>query len=161
MIEAQIPLIRSVARQIHRRLPPSFELDDLVQSGVLGLIQAAEHYDVAGGASFETFARHRVRGAILDSVRRHEYTNQSHVRLEDVPYHDPIEERIAAQEEADQVACTVNQLPDRERRVIEMRYGHQMTLVKVGAALGVKKTRAIQLHQQAIGMLQGHFRKAA
>ena len=161
MIEAHIPLIRSVARQIHRRLPPSFELDDLVQSGVLGLIQAAEHYDAAGGASFDTFARHRVRGAILDSVRRHEYANQSHVRLQDVPYHDPIEERIAAREEADQVARAVDHLQDRDRKVIEMRYGQQMTLVEVGSALQVKKTRAIQLEQRAIGTLQRRLLKAA
>lgn len=162
LVEANIPLIRSVARQIHKKLPPSFELDDLVQSGVLGLIQAVERYDPAAGASFATFARYRIHGAIQDSIRREQFTDSIHEELPaQVAYLDPIEARIAQREEAGQVARAVDRLPDRGRKVIEMRYGHrQMTMVNVGAALGVKKTRAIQIHQHAIGLLQGHLKAA-
>jgi RNA polymerase sigma factor for flagellar operon FliA len=163
LVEANIPLIRSVARQVHRKLPPSFELDDLIQSGVLGLIQAAESYDPAGGASFATFARYRIHGAIQDSIRRDQFTESIHAELpaSGVVYVDPIEEMIAAREEADQVARAVDQLPDRGRKVIQMRYSDQMSMVNVGAALGVKKTRAVQIHQQAIGLLQDQLHKAA
>ena len=63
-------LVIHVARDFGRRLPPSVTFGDLVGAGSLGLVEAAHRFDAGEGASFETFARHRIWGAIVDSLRR-------------------------------------------------------------------------------------------
>lgn len=64
-----LPEVRHVARLIHRRLPNHVPYDDLVHSGVLGLLDAVKKFDPSRSASFRTYARIRIRGAILDSLR--------------------------------------------------------------------------------------------
>jgi RNA polymerase sigma factor FliA len=71
-------LVRRIARQVAARLPCHFEIEDLVQAGMVGLLEAAERY--SGSVSFETYARHRIRGAILDSVRKYDWRPRSHHR---------------------------------------------------------------------------------
>lgn len=63
-------LVRFLAAQIHRRMPPFIELDDLVSYGQLGLAQAAEDYDPGQGTKFSTFAYYRIRGAIYDGATK-------------------------------------------------------------------------------------------
>jgi RNA polymerase sigma factor for flagellar operon FliA len=65
----QLPQVRSIARRIHGNLPKSVALEDLVQSGVLGLIDALEKYDPAKNVHLHSYAKFRIRGAILDSLR--------------------------------------------------------------------------------------------
>lgn len=65
-----IDLVRRVALHLKARLPNQFELDDLIQAGTLGLIEAAQSFDANKGVAFEAFARQRIRGSILDEVRR-------------------------------------------------------------------------------------------
>jgi RNA polymerase sigma factor for flagellar operon FliA len=62
-------LIEKVAKRLARRLPPSTELGELLSSGALGLLEAAERFDPSRGESFETFARIRIEGAMLDDIR--------------------------------------------------------------------------------------------
>jgi RNA polymerase sigma factor FliA len=57
--------------------PPSVQVDDLIQAGVMGLLEAARKYDAGQGASFETYAGIRIRGAMLDEVRRSDWTPRS------------------------------------------------------------------------------------
>lgn len=64
------PLVRKVALGIARRLPASITVDDLSSAGAIGLIQAVDSYDASRGTSLETYARLRIRGAILDALRR-------------------------------------------------------------------------------------------
>ena len=61
--------VRFIARRIHERLPPQVQFEDLVQAGVLGLIDALHRYDPAHHTQLSTYARFRIRGAILDSLR--------------------------------------------------------------------------------------------
>ncbi|HJO34904.1 MAG TPA: sigma-70 family RNA polymerase sigma factor, partial [Gammaproteobacteria bacterium] len=62
-------LVKRIAQHLIARLPASVQLDDLIQAGMLGLIEAARNYDASHGASFETYAGIRIRGAILDETR--------------------------------------------------------------------------------------------
>jgi RNA polymerase sigma factor for flagellar operon FliA len=64
-----LPQVRYIARRIHERLPAQVLLEDLVQAGVVGLIDALHKYDPARNAQLGTYARFRIRGAILDSLR--------------------------------------------------------------------------------------------
>jgi RNA polymerase sigma factor for flagellar operon FliA len=162
LVESHIGLVRAIARSIHRLLPPAFELDDLIQSGLIGLIQAAERFDPSVHPSFDALARFRVRGAILDSIRRREYRNTVHGELPDLPSEsESIEDAIAQREQAKRITTAVNELPPREKQVIELRYRQELTMAGVGAALKLRKTRAIQLHHRAICRLQQMLLAAA
>ncbi|MES0874588.1 RNA polymerase sigma factor FliA [Sinimarinibacterium thermocellulolyticum] len=70
-------LVRRIAHHLAARLPPSVELDDLIQAGVIGLIEAARHYSGDRGASFETYAGIRIRGAMLDELRHTDWAPRS------------------------------------------------------------------------------------
>jgi RNA polymerase sigma factor for flagellar operon FliA len=69
-ISAGLPFVESLARRVASSMPHSIELGDLVQDGMLGLIDAAFRFDEARGIKFETFAERRVRGAMIDALRR-------------------------------------------------------------------------------------------
>ena len=62
-------LVKKIALHLKSRLPHSVQLDDLIQSGMIGLLDASNKFDGSKGASFETFASIRIRGAMLDEIR--------------------------------------------------------------------------------------------
>lgn len=70
-------LVRRIAHHLAARLPSSVEVDDLIQAGMIGLLEAARNYRTGQGASFETYAGIRIRGAMLDEVRRTDWTPRS------------------------------------------------------------------------------------
>jgi len=70
VVERYAPLVKRIAHHLLLRMPASVQLDDLIQSGMIGLIEAARKYDVSKGASFETYAGIRIRGSILEEVRK-------------------------------------------------------------------------------------------
>src|SRR6186713_3612223 len=69
-VVASIPFVEQLARRVAATMPHSIDIGDLVQDGVLGLIDAANRFDEARGIKFETFAERRVRGAMIDALRR-------------------------------------------------------------------------------------------
>ena len=77
LITDHIDLVKRIAYHLIARLPAHTEIDDLMQSGLMGLLEAAKNYDPSRGASFATFAGIRIRGAMLDEVRRHDWTPRS------------------------------------------------------------------------------------
>jgi RNA polymerase sigma factor for flagellar operon FliA len=77
LIQEYTPLVRRIAHHLMARLPSHVVLDDLLQAGMMGLLEAAKRYDSSKGASFETYAGIRIRGAIIDEVRRGDWTPRS------------------------------------------------------------------------------------
>ncbi len=71
------PLVKKIALHIHARLPDSVQLDDLLQAGMMGLLEASKSFDASKGASFDTFAGIRIRGSIIDEVRSSDWTPRS------------------------------------------------------------------------------------
>lgn len=71
------PLVHRIARHLAARLPANVQLDDLTQAGMIGLIEASRHYDPGKGASFSTYAGIRIRGAMLDEIRKGDWTPRS------------------------------------------------------------------------------------
>jgi RNA polymerase sigma factor for flagellar operon FliA len=63
------PLVKRIAYHFMTRLPASVEVDDLIQAGLIGLLDAADHFDSTQGAQFETYAVQRIRGSMLDELR--------------------------------------------------------------------------------------------
>lgn len=77
LVTQGIGLVKRIACHLAARLPSSVEIDDLMQSGMIGLLEAAGNFDASRGASFDTYAGIRIRGAMLDEVRKLDWTPRS------------------------------------------------------------------------------------
>lgn len=77
LVESHLLLVKRIAYHLRGRLPQTVQLDDLLQAGMLGLLEAAKYYDESKGASFETYAGIRIRGYMLDEVRRNDWVPRS------------------------------------------------------------------------------------
>lgn len=80
LVVQHLPLVMAIASQIRQRLPGHIDLDDLVQAGTVGLIDAGRKFDRAKETSFGAYAKHRIRGAILDSLRELDSATRDHRR---------------------------------------------------------------------------------
>ena len=108
LIKQYQPLVRKLAHYMMAKLPPSVEVDDLIQVGLIGLADALSRYEASQGVQFETFATQRIRGAMLDELRGNDWMSrgsrksQKEIettmrRLEHRLGRSPIESEIAAE----------------------------------------------------------------
>ncbi len=116
------PLIKYIAQKIAARLPTNIELDDLISSGVIGLMDAIEKYDASRDNKFKTYAEFRIRGAILDELRAQDWVPRS------------VREKAKALER-----CYVR---------IEQQKGRQATDEEVCADLGISQTEYHEMLNQ-------------
>lgn len=160
-------------------IPPTTvqEREDLVSAGIVGLIDAVDRYDPVRGVPFEAFARARVRGSILDELRRLDGRGRvfwkrvregaasasealdalSLDKLTEIgaePAGDDCSLQILERDLWEEVAYAVQALPQRERDVIRHYYGASRTLREIGRELGVSEARVCQLHARAIANLR-------
>jgi RNA polymerase sigma factor for flagellar operon FliA len=77
LLTEHMPLVKRLAHQMKAKLPPSVEVDDLVQAGMIGLLDAISRYEENHGAQFETYAVLRIRGAMLDELRSSDWMPRS------------------------------------------------------------------------------------
>jgi RNA polymerase sigma factor for flagellar operon FliA len=123
LVMRELPQVYYVAARIRERLPKNVDMEDLVQAGVIGLIDACRNYDSSKDAQFSTFAKFRIRGAILDSLRMLDWGSRtlrkkgreitsSIARLEAKLGRQPQEEEIAAEMRIglDELQSTMTQL---------------------------------------------------
>ncbi len=111
LLKKYMPLVRYHAEDLMRRLPQQVEIEDLVQAGVVGLLEAAGRYDPAREAQFATFVGYRIRGAMLDFLRAHDWM--------------PRTLRGAAKDIQEAI------------RILEQRYGRPATEEEIAAELGI------------------------
>jgi len=81
LILEHLPQVRVIARRIHRRLPGNVSMDDLVSTGIVGLISAIDHFDPCRHVYLKTYAEHRIKGEILDSLRRMDWASRQQRQL--------------------------------------------------------------------------------
>src|SRR3954470_235111 len=83
-----LPLVKAIAVRVHENLPVHVDLDDLVHAGILGLFDAANKFDSGKQVAFSSYAKHRIKGAILDSLRQLDWASRDlrrrHKQLEAV-----------------------------------------------------------------------------
>src|SRR6185312_1036759 len=77
LLTEHMPLVKRLAHHMKAKLPPSVEVDDLVQAGMMGLLDAVNRYEETHGAQFETYAVQRIRGAMLDELRNSDWLPRS------------------------------------------------------------------------------------
>ncbi len=115
LILEHLPQVRLIARRIHERLPESVSLDDLVSTGIVGLIAAIDHFDPAHNVKLKTYAEYKIRGAILDSLRGMDWApRQQRKRVKQIEHAIAIiEQRVhrtpSEQEIADQLQLTIEE----------------------------------------------------
>ena len=77
LIRQHAPLVKRIAHHLIARLPSSVQVDDLIQTGMIGLLEASKKYEASKGASFETYAGIRIRGSMMDEVRKGDWVPRS------------------------------------------------------------------------------------
>jgi RNA polymerase sigma factor for flagellar operon FliA len=181
-IALYMPLVRRLVARFVARLPRSVQRDDLVAAGTYGLVDALSKNPGQRGLGFRSYAELRVRGAIVDELRAHDWLSRSArkpssggpdpgvprlsavIAFEDLPkatrdsLHDPqAASPLAAAELEDQreaVAAAVGVLLERDRMILHLFYFQGVQLQEIAAKLGVSKPRASQLHSRAIARLR-------
>ena len=165
-------LVTGIAGRLYSRLPRGcgIEMADLVQAGNVGLLKAEKSYEPESGIPLAGYAKFRIRGEMLDMIRRH--ASRSFVLACDRDSVDDAEQPmewlacVPAPAEASPHSSALRQqrsailreeirrLPDRYRRVVSMRYSGELTLREIGAELRVNESRASQIHRLALMRLR-------
>ena len=187
LIERYAPLAKSVAR--HIRVPTGALVgpDDLVSAGFLGLIDAVDRFQPDREVAFEAYASLRIRGAILDELRRLDDRGRAERRRlreavtadgepeisgysntlsldaimatgdRDWAADDEIAEGHDREDLRMRIEHALTSLPPRQREVLARYYGEALTLRESAVRMGISEARACQLHGRAIENLQRHL----
>lgn len=128
LINRHAALVKRIAYHLMTRLPASVQVDDLIQAGMIGLLEAARNYDAAQGASFETYASIRVRGAMLDEVRKADWAPRSVHRKARVVAKAmrEIEQRQGRDARDHEVAAALNMTLDEYHRTLQDASGYRV-----------------------------------
>jgi len=130
LIEEYLPLVRHIAERMSEKLPPYVEVDDIASLGIFGLIDAIERFDINRGIKFEAYCTRRVKGSIIDELRKNEW----------IP-------RFAREK--------VNRLEDAYSK-LENKFGRSPTDKELSKELtiGLKKLRKLRVEASSINMLR-------
>lgn len=121
LVEQHLDLVKRIAYHLSTRLPASVLVDDLIQAGLIGLMDAAGHYDPSQGASFETYATIRIRGAMLDELRRNDWAPKSvHRRARDMlDASKKVESRTGRDARPDEIAAVMDISLDEYHQLVQ------------------------------------------
>ena len=157
LLEEHLPAVRRQALALQVKLPSGIDLDDLIQAGTVGLLDALQRFDANAGASFSTFASQRIRGAMIDELRTRDWLPRSvrrNARAVDQCVH-RLEQKLGRPaEQREQLTAAIETLPEREKLLLALYYQEELNLKEIGAVLGVTESRVCQLHSQAVSRLR-------
>ncbi len=128
LIEQHGLLVKRIAYHLMTRLPPTVQVEDLIQSGMIGLLEAAKNYDASQGASFETYAGIRIRGSMLDEIRKGDWAPRSlHRKVREVTKAiSEIEAETGRDAKDAEVAERLEITLDEYYQIIQHASGHRM-----------------------------------
>jgi RNA polymerase sigma factor for flagellar operon FliA len=173
-----MPLVlRAVARYV-RRLPRSVQRDDLVATGIVGLLDALRK-SPGRGQAFEAYARIRIRGAMVDGLRKQDWlprrwrdretaalvpTGVAVVAFDDLRQAEALElmdtasagpdERVTSRMQRAAIDSAVARLPEREANLVNWHYFGDLSFKDIATRFGVSTQRVFQLHGRAMGHMR-------
>ncbi|RMH04340.1 MAG: sigma-70 family RNA polymerase sigma factor [Planctomycetota bacterium] len=173
-------LVWFVVNRIRPRLPVSVSDEELHSAGMVGLMVAARSYDPSRGAEFKTYAYHRIRGAILDELRRIDFLPRSQrdrARREGVEapafvaiptdedgqeslVSDPVEAALENEELLAELRRQILLLPEKMRVVMTLYYSEGLKMREIGERLHLTESRVSQIHSNAVARLRRVMRRA-
>lgn len=171
LIERYMPLARALARRI-RVSTPLADADDMLSAALLGLIDAVDRFEPGRGVPFEAYASLRIRGAMVDELRRVDErgrgadpeTNPRAVSLDGLVEEEWqaflavsdewLDEEFELEDLRGRVQIAIDNLPPRQREVLARYYADSLTLREAGVRMGISEARACQLHGRAITNLR-------
>ena len=132
IVEQYASLVKKIAHHLLARLPASVQLDDLLQAGMMGLLEASSKFDANKGAKFETFAGIRIRGSMLDEIRRGDWVPRSVHRNQRrvAQVIDELEQELGRDAKDDEIAQRLEMTLDE--------YHHILNDVSVGKVIGIE-----------------------
>ena len=169
LIERYVPLARGLSRRVRMVGSPLSDADDIASAAVVGLIDAIDRFQPDRGVPFEAYAALRIRGAIIDELRRVDERGRSGDAtpramsldglVEDDWMHflasdDGVDAKFDHEDLRGRVEDAIASLPPRQREVLARYYADALTLREAGARMGVSEARACQLHGRAIANLR-------
>lgn len=164
LVERHASLVKRIAHHLMARLPASVLVDDLIQSGMIGLLEAAKNFDGSKGASFETFAGIRIRGAMLDEIRKGDWTPRSVHRngraiTEAISQ---VEGETGRDARDAEIAAKMNvSLPDYHQMLNEVNAGKLVGIEDLGVSEDVITTEQNRNSDTPLDdLMQGAFQKA-
>ena len=173
-IEQWTGLVWHIVNKIKGRLPFSVSEEELYAAGMFGLMRAARSYDESQGAQFKTYAYHRVRGAILDDLRRMDFlprsirdkakeTGEDAPAIVTLPTDEDGHIGLGASKSTDNVEqdemmtnmhAAIDTLPEKMKSVMSMYYRDNMKMCQIGARLKITESRVSQIHTNAVSRLR-------
>lgn len=160
VVRAYAPLVEATVCALIRRMPSHIDADDLRACGMLGLITALDRYSLENGAAFATFARPRVRGAMLDHLRRQAPAGRTRdvaavaaslpgvVVEEDDPAL-----MVDGAEEIRLLRQAIDALDERDKTIVRLHHMENWTLRRIAELLDVSEGRISRLHSRALERL--------
>ena len=168
LIERYLPLAKELSRRVRTTETPVTDGDDLASAAFLGLIDAVDRFEPGRGVPFEAYARLRIRGAMIDELRRtsersRTATSEEQPRMmsldgildngrsDMLPVVDgSLDDGFETEDLRGRVQVALDTLPERQREVLAHYYKDDLTLRQTGAQMGISEARACQLHGRAI-----------
>lgn len=174
-IREHLPLVSTIASEVHQKyghLRPGPDLDDLISYGCAGLLEAAGRFDANRNASFSTFAYYRIRGAMLDGIRKMGRFSRAQVaqhraplptedarpsdrqRSSDGTSFDDLDERLHATHAVAVVRELLDSLSVQSRDLLRAYFYDGRTLLEIGEETGLSKSWTSRLLTRALGELR-------
>lgn len=157
-------LVYSIVRKLRRQIPFYIGREDLLSSGMLGLVEAWRAYDDTKDTHFSTYAYKRIQGSILDFLKKTDLRySRSYRNMRETPlacfdrqYADHGDPCIYAiiDETREMILDMIDRLPDRERRVITLYYYEGLRFTEIAWILGLSKASITATHQKALSLLR-------
>jgi RNA polymerase sigma factor for flagellar operon FliA len=128
LVEQHASLVKRIAYHLIARLPASVDVEDLIQAGMIGLLDASHQFNASQGASFETYAGIRIRGAMLDEIRRNDWAPRSvHKKAREISESmHLVEQRLGRNATDTEVAAELGMSINEYHQHLQDSTGHQL-----------------------------------
>jgi RNA polymerase sigma factor for flagellar operon FliA len=178
LLKQHTPLVKRIAYHMMIGLPASVDVRDLIQAGMIGLLDAVRLYDASYDRKFEIYAVQRIRGAMLDELRSCDNLARPHREkvkrgeIDDVPVlslesmldegfdlvsnDDPLD-RLIKKELVKKAVDYLDGLPDRQKAMMTQYYIDGLTMREISKSIGISETWACLQHKEILSNLQEHL----